>query len=218
MSAQNFTAVWPNLDAKTFVFCNNLDDDLSEKAFSSDIYWLFPKRVTLSDLPLRLDSNVLSYEEDEENASLLLREHYKVKSGPLLTVAYGVYRNGRLSIFEESKWKRRWNLEGAEIVETFLTWYPINVPTEDEKDRTGLAEDAVRIVLNRVNASVVLTSPQDGKWGGTTGQIGEDGVPIFNGMAGENLLQLCTKTSKSNTGIFFQECYSRKLRIFALLA
>jgi len=74
------------------------------KVIGHHVTWMFPKTVDLNDLPLRLDSNIMTFEEMD--GKITLQENYKVKGGPLITIDFGELAGEELTIFEPSKWNR----------------------------------------------------------------------------------------------------------------
>jgi len=154
-------------------------------ALGEHLTWIFPDSVDLTNLPLRLDSNVVTLNKVEENQEIKLFENYKVKQGPLITIPYGLWRaNEGLTMEETTKWSRRKDLGGAIIVDTVLDWYPALVTLADGT-KTGMIAEALKAALSGYNASLAYTSPEDKRWGGLSGEINETtGLPLYVGMVG----------------------------------
>jgi hypothetical protein len=200
-SAADLPRILQDLESKVLIFCQDVNSlskllvmnhmnhgggKQTSWLLGSRFTWLLPESPTISHLPLRLDSHVVSMLD--QNGRVFLEENYKVKSGPLLKAPWGFWsEEAGLVIPQPVKWTRRQNLGGATIVNTVLDWFPVSLPNEEGTDggRTGLIEDIVQAILANSNSSLAFVSPDDGQWGGNTGEVDEaTGVPLFNGMVG----------------------------------
>ncbi len=146
---------------------------------------LMPNNVWIServdqDLPLRLDSNFVSYSHNDSGKGMMieLEEHYKVKGGQLVSVGLGHWTDhGGLQVQRE-KWERRSNLGGAKFVNYLLPWKALSI-MQESKTVMGLFPDLFGILEDTLNFTQEILRPRedtfgtekDGKWLGIVGHL-----------------------------------------------
>ena len=93
---------------------------LLDKYPRNPIVLVSEQSLGLSELPLRLDSLIFTYEPE----SGTLEEHYKAKNGPLISGRVGNWNIQTRSwrIPEREMWQRRTDLGGATITASVLPW------------------------------------------------------------------------------------------------
>ncbi len=146
---------------------------------------LMRNHVWISDrvsqgLPLRLDSNFVSYSYNDSGKGMMIEfeEHYKVKGGQLVSVGLRHWTDhGGLQVQRE-KWERRSNLGGAKFVNYLLPWKALNIMQEN-KTVMGLFPDLFGILEDTLNFTQEILRPREdtfgteknGEWLGIVGHL-----------------------------------------------
>ena len=125
----------------TLILCN-LDDIPPEFTFSGIPLRLTFLFETLNKDPagaignhpgLRLDSSVYIHYNSSEGVHV--EEAYRIKSGPLFLQSVGLWTNeGVWSSAITSKWERRANMGGIDLIDPWMPFEPFTVGTEDQED------------------------------------------------------------------------------------
>ena len=171
-----------------FVECQCDDCFHSSNLLMPKFVWLSSSdgRIALRDVPLRLDSNFLTYTL-HDNGSWNLHENFKVKlmNLPRVEVAAWTEEHG-VKIRREDLWERRSDLEGVMLTNVmlpFTTWNIIKGESPFPLD--GLMPNILDTLATSLNFSMQWMLPNDGSWGGEkesgewTGIIGT----LMNGSA-----------------------------------
>ena len=85
---------------------------------------------------LRLDTNVVSIEENNSPENYILRDIYSIKRGPKLSKVFGTWSNGAgLTVKTSNIYERRQNLGGISLRDAILPYAKITKPNYDHNDR-----------------------------------------------------------------------------------
>ena len=88
--------------------------------------------VNVSDVSLRLDSNIVRVEENAGSDGYQLRETYSIKRGPKISNVYGKWsKNQGLSVPTTNVYDRRKNLGGVVLRDAILQYTKITQPIID---------------------------------------------------------------------------------------
>ena len=144
---------------------------------------------------LRLDTNVVSIEENKNPDDYILRDIYSIKRGPKLSKVFGTWSNGAgLSVKTSNIYERRQNLGGIKLRDAILPYAKITKPNYDQNDRVidsgGVFQDIRKKLQKMMNFTVEQRAPHDKKWG----SLKKDGK-TWNGMILEltrDELDLCS--------------------------
>ncbi len=137
----------------TMVVCQDVDEQVD--SFRSDTVWLLPESALSAleaALPLRLDSNVVTYADNNNRTFVELKEHYAVKGNVLSSVLGTFGEEDGLKVAVPSMWDRRTDWGGAELIGTAETWWPLIGLDEDNLNNiTGLYADVINLLGESLN-------------------------------------------------------------------
>lgn len=121
-------------------------------------------------IELRLDSNVVFYEEEKPGTYKLL-DKFAVKGGPPIVIDLGKWDSsyGMRLHNHKNRWDRRTDLRGAEIVNSLRTFGPWSILLKDADGNVvgsrGQLQDLMFYMAERVNLSIKTTEQiYDGQW------------------------------------------------------
>ena len=134
-------------------------------------------------IELKLDSNILFYEEEEPGTYKLL-DKFAVKGGPPIVIELGKwdFSYGMRLKSHKNRWDRRTDLRGAEIVNSLATYGPWSILLKDADGNVvgsqGELQHLIFYIADRLNLSIrtieMIQEPwkklENGSW---TGGIGE---------------------------------------------
>ena len=84
---------------------------------------------------LRLDTNIVSIEQDPGPDNYLLRDIYSIKKGPKMSRKFGTWsRDAGLSVKILNVYERRQNLGGIQLRDAILPYAKITKPNFDKND------------------------------------------------------------------------------------
>ena len=84
---------------------------------------------------LRLDTNIVSIEQDPGPDNYLLRDIYSIKKGPKMSRKFGTWsRDAGLSVKIMNVYERRQNLGGIQLRDAILPYAKITKPNFDKND------------------------------------------------------------------------------------
>ncbi len=217
--AYTFNSELPMGEKEALILCPTEQLRMLSGIFSRhSLYWILSDVKDQSQiqlLPLRLDSNLLTYDY-YENDMIELKEWYKVKDGPLHMTSFGYWNDkDGLKMSFSSKWVRRRNLGGVLLKDGAVEF---NINNENrimrlEKNSNGTFDllgffgDVVGILKNRLNFTTIATFAPDGQYGSPS-NILPNGT--WRGLVGQlqmGLLDMCsagmTLTTQRETAIDF---------------
>ena len=155
---------------------------VSPANFYSNLFWVFPSTFDMESLPLRLDTNVLSYKEEGDGA-IILEEFYKIKGGLMVQNHFGRWTPpDGLSIGEPNIWERRRDLRGTALINGMV---PLTFPNPgfvynmEDGTSVGALVDMLELLRTSLNFTTHDAFVPDNDYGlkgtdGTwTGIIGE---------------------------------------------
>ncbi len=180
VSAGAFGA-WGGAQRRTlFVGCECGDCSSSwPKLLMPEFVWLSFDKTIPEKLPLRLDSNYLTYEAGA-NGSWILYENYKVKRGILQRAAVSTWtKKYGVKMRRKELWERRSDLGGTTLTNVMLPFTTWNIIMNDSAPLNGLMPNVLDALAMSLNFSVEWMRPDDGSFGselesGTwTGIIGD---------------------------------------------
>ena len=136
-------------------------------------------------IELRLDSNVVFYEEEKRGAYNLL-DKFAVKGGPPIAIDLGKWDASygmRLHNYK-NRWDRRTDLRGAEMVNSLNTLGPWSILLKDVDGNVigsvGQLQDMIFYITERVNLTIKTVElnlfeswemSENGSWGGGVGVL-----------------------------------------------
>ena len=168
---KNISDFLNNVDNKVLFVCPFHDIQTEEEHFLPHVYWLteFQEISEASVLPLRLDSNFVSYTESQDK--LELTEWFKVKGGNILSTPLGLwsFRAG-LTVPLPMKWERRGDFGGASFVNGIILgdWPPIcmvNQKQDGTVEIWGLLPDVMDVLKAKLNFTVQHVIVEDNEYG-----------------------------------------------------
>ncbi len=154
----------------------------SPYSLGPNFVWLIEdkSKIAVNSLPLRLDSNFLTFQFEIKTKSWTIQEHYKVKNGSPQSVTVAKwFSNQSLSITKDNIWERRSNLGGATLTNVMLPWTTWNIIRGDHEPLDGLMPGMLSALANSLNFSMQWRRPADGVFGT------EDDQGHWNGIIGE---------------------------------
>ena len=85
---------------------------------------------------LRLDTNIVSIEQNGESDNYLLKDIYSIKKGPKLSREFGTWsRDAGLSVKMLNVYERRQNLGGIQLRDAILPYAKITKPKFDKNNK-----------------------------------------------------------------------------------
>lgn len=165
-------------------------DAIKAYGLRQNAVWLSENSIIEPPSELRLDSQWITC--TETGSKWNLQEHYRVKKGLLITNALGYWKNSSgLHIKNPNIWERRQDLNGIALINSALTWTPMNIVGNGSLD--GYIPSTLKSLERMLNFTHTLTSPEDKEWG--VERQNENGT-YWSGMVG----QLTTKDADLSTG------------------
>ena len=165
----------------TLILCESLSqiDVKDDSVFSENKIWFLSKSnySAIGTLPINLKSSVFLIDPSFANKTRIF-EIFRVKMGKPILQEIGSWTTLRgLEIWKKNKWDRRTDFQGQILINTILHYPPLAVIKENENP-VGIFQDIVNVMKQRLNFTILHTSPSDLKWGSKN----EDGS--WNGMVG----------------------------------
>ena len=141
------------------IHCESLDSIYDHEwdplAFRTNVVWLMPGSQvgTFESLPLRLDSNFLVYDDDDAgDGTVGIREAYAVKGGRTIFNHFGWWSAERgLEVAEPAVWERRTDFQGANLINTVLSWSPMIMVDPETKETSGLFSSVFNLLQSKLN-------------------------------------------------------------------
>ena len=160
------------------------------KADSSWLVYDFFNNAILDQLPLRLDSNVMSL--SNQQGVFLVQEWYKVLNGQLLSSHYASWSPAEgLVVPVPFKWQRRKDLRGTQLSNAIVeNWIPVGMLHGDSEtglSMAGLFPDVLQELQSNLNFTTSLTLVEDleygtkrenGTWTGAVGLLQDGAINI----------------------------------------
>ena len=160
------------------------------KADSSWLVYDFLDSTILDQLPLRLDSNVMSL--SNQQGVFLVQEWYKVLNGQLLSSHYASWSPAEgLVVPVPFKWQRRKDLRGTQLSNAIVeNWIPVGMLHGDSEtglSMAGLFPDVLQELQSNLNFTTSLTLVEDleygtkrenGTWTGAVGLLQDGAINI----------------------------------------
>ncbi len=181
--------VCPFLDVTVFLNPSN------RRLLSSRFVWLLNESLidkgSLDSLPLRLDSNLISY-GTTGYGGLALRENYKIKGGDIVTSPLGVWTHrggGGLHPQSRLKWERRSNLRGVLLTDVTMQFAPWTIKVGEDEDGggglklEGMLIDMLEVMKESLNFTTVARFPEDLEWGYL--KVTNNSAPFWTGIVGD---------------------------------
>ena len=155
----------------------------SENYFQSQNHWLttFSREEEIGALPLRLDSNFISY-HIIKNGKVTLTEWYKVKAGRAMSVPLAIWSpDSGLVAPTPFRWHRRTDFGGAVLRNGLVLGDFPPVCMVQQKGNggmvtTGLLPDFLDMLVDKLNFTVKHISPEDDEYGRITANGSWTGV------------------------------------------
>ncbi len=161
--------------------------------YKADSNWLvydFLDSTILDQLPLRLDSNVMSL--SNQQGVFLVQEWYKVLDGQLLSSHFASWSPVKgLVVPVPFKWQRRKDLRGTQLTNAIVeNWIPVGMLHGDSEtglSMAGLFPDVLQELQSNLNFTTSLTLVEDleygtkrenGTWTGAVGLLQDGAINI----------------------------------------
>ncbi len=179
----DFKAELERLHDPTLVTIQDSSNSIvSELSFKPGSFWLIPRTDGIANTSLRLDSQLYSFES--QGSESILHEHYAAKGGRVITQFVGNWSPTEgLNITQGEMWDRRLDLMGVELTNGLLNALPYGAFEYDANGAIvgsfGPFPEALDYLAKKLNFTVALATPADGKWG----SLEADGT-TWNGLMG----------------------------------
>ncbi len=151
----------------------------------SNSVWLAPDTVRVpSAKHLRLDSNWISFSSNSDTKTTELVEHFGALHKKAFSQHFGTFSPVLgLNIPEVEIWRRRSNLDGANLINTVNAYpYVINF-VDDHYVLDGLLPELMTSLQLLMNFTVTNVRPPDEDWG--VEKEHKNGTKYWSGMVGE---------------------------------
>lgn len=105
---------------------------------------------------LRLDTNIVSIEQNGESDNYLLKDIYSIKKGPKLSREFGTWsRDAGLSVKMLNVYERRQNLGGIQLRDAILPYAKITKPKFDKNNKViesgGVFQGCMRCLNSQIS-------------------------------------------------------------------
>ncbi len=171
----------------------------------SKTVWLAPDYVTAPSAKyLRLDSNWISFSSSYDNDTIELVEHYGALHEKSFSQFFGSFsKETGLVIPEPEIWRRRNNLDGANLINTVNSYPYVNDFVDDHHKLDGLLPELMTSLQRIMNFTVTNVQPPDQEFG--IEKEHENGTKYWSGLVGELLakradMSIAGLTIKSERG------------------
>ena len=141
--------------------------------FTPNLFWVVESSNSVEDLskvPLSLNSNFVTYQEDLQGR-MVLTEWFKIKGGEPKKAFLGTWSlEGGLDVPVPFVWNRRSDMGGATLVNGVLLgdWPPMCIVSKDSEGvikTSGLLSEVLDMIRTELNLTVHNVTPDDDEYG-----------------------------------------------------
>jgi len=148
--------------------------------FTERFIWLAPEG-DVDKFPLRLDSNFYTW--SLKKSTIHLKQAYKIRN-VTVSSSFGMIdiREWSLSpVSSLSKWERRSDLMGIQLIDISLPWAYYNVP-DDGGGFEGSIGSVMKAIAEHANFTINIKVPSDGKFGSATKTMLDNGTISYKSI------------------------------------